>query len=82
MEPSALLLGQALALSGLIGATGGYAGLIRRRRVADELLTVALATRAAVERVDRAMVLGRIDHTFIRSSYVQRSRYPGQRSRP
>ena len=75
MEPSNLLLAQALSLSGLVGATGAYAGIVRRRRdlgvVADE---VAIASAAAVERVDRHISLSRLDATFIKSAYRRRDR--------
>jgi hypothetical protein len=81
MEPSDLLLGQALTLSGLIGASAAYAGIVRRRVEARTAQVVASASRSAVDRVDRALVLGRIDHTFIRSAYLPHGRYPGIRRR-
>ena len=81
MEPSNLLLAQALTLSGLIGAAGAYAGLIRRRgdrRVAETAMT---ASQSAIDRVERSLVLGRLDQTFIRSAYLPHRRYPGWRRR-
>lgn len=75
MEPTNLLLAQALSLSGLVGASGVYAGILRRRgerRTQDEIS--AHASHAAAERVDRHRALGRIEQTFIRSAYQRRDR--------
>lgn len=75
MEPTNLLLAQALTLSGLVGASGAYAGILRRRserRIEDEV--TAHASHAATERIDRHRALGRIEHTFVRSAYQHRDR--------
>ena len=82
MEPGNLLLAQDITLSGLIGASGAYAGIIRRRQERRIMSHVAAsASQAAVDRVDRSLVLGRIDHTFIRSAFLPHRRYPGHRRR-
>ncbi|HEX7197597.1 MAG TPA: hypothetical protein VF364_12290 [Candidatus Limnocylindria bacterium] len=78
MEPTNLLLAQALSLSGLVGASGAYAGILRRRR--DRQGEAALASNAAAERVDRHMALARIDHTFVKSAV--RHQHSGQDRRP
>lgn len=71
MDASHLLLAQTLALSGLIGGTAAYAGLIRRRaeRVIGE--RSALASQAAVERVGRTLALGHLENTFLRGPYPE-----------
>jgi hypothetical protein len=75
MEASNLLLAQALSLSGLVGATASYAGIVRRRRaVAAVAEAAAFASAAAVERVDRHRSLGRLEDTFIKSAYHRRDR--------
>jgi hypothetical protein len=75
MEPSNLLLAQAMSLSGLIAASAGYAGMIRRRQQRRTEMHVATAANdAAVDRVERSLVLGRIDRTFIKSAYIPRRR--------
>jgi hypothetical protein len=75
MEPSNLLLAQALSLSGLVGATAAYAGIVRRRRDLGALTqATALASAAAVERVDRHLSLSRLEDTFVRSAYRRRDR--------
>jgi hypothetical protein len=75
MDSSTLLLAQTLSLSGLIGATGAYAGIIRRRNVGRlAAQRVALVSAAAVERVDRHLSLSRLEHTFVRSAYRRRDR--------
>jgi hypothetical protein len=58
---STTLLGQLVAVSGLIGAIGAYAGILRRRRefrhadrIADE------ATSSAIDRVARLRALDRV----------------------
>ena len=85
MEPANLLLAQALTLAGLIGASGAYAGIIRRRqehRIAS--FAGATASQAAVDRVERSLALGRIgriDHTFVRSAYLPHGRYPRHKRR-
>ena len=82
MEPSNLLLAQAMTLSGLVGASGAYAGIIRRRSLRRlETESSLAASQTAVDRVERSLVLGRLDDTFIRSSYVSKDRYPGKRRR-
>ena len=82
MEPSNLLLAQAITLGGLIGASGAYAGIIRRRgRHRLESASVLAAGQSAVDRVERSLVLGRLDHTFIRSAYLPHGRYPDKRRR-
>ena len=75
MEPGTLFIAQAVSLSGLIAASAGYASLIRRRHHRrDELQAGTAASNAAVERVERSLVLGRIDHTFVKSAYPHRRR--------
>jgi hypothetical protein len=74
MEPSNLLLAQALSLSGLVAATASYAGILRRRRDLGELTASAFASAAAVERVDRHLSLSRLEDTFIKSAYRRRDR--------
>jgi hypothetical protein len=70
MQPSHLLLAQALSLSGLVAACGAYAGLIRRRRDRrTELQATTDASTSAVSRIERSMALSHIDHTFSRSAY-------------
>lgn len=75
MEAAALLVAQALSLSGLIGASGAYAGIVRRRQ--DHRLEVRAAaaiSTAAVDRIDRHRTLARLDQTFIKSAYRPRDR--------
>ena len=82
MEPNSLLLAQAITLSGLIGASGAYAGIIRRRqerRIESDF--VVAAGEALSEREDRSPLIGRVDNTFIRSAYLPHGRYPGHRRR-
>ena len=82
MEPSNLLLAQTVSLCGLIGAAGAYGGIIRRRvEYRLESASAASAAETAVDRVERSLVLGRLDHTFIRSAYLPHGRYPGKRRR-
>ena len=82
MEPSNLLLAQAITLSGLIGASGAYAGIIRRRGERRlESASAVVAAQSAVDRVERSLILGRLDHTFIRSAYLPHGRYPDKRRR-
>jgi hypothetical protein len=65
MQPVHVLLAQALSLSGLVAASGAYAGIVRRRSERRiEIQAVAHASQAAVTRVDRSMALSRIDRTF------------------
>lgn len=79
MEVSNVLLAQTVALCGLIGAAGAYAGMIRRRvEHRMESASADAAAQTAVDRVERTLVLGRIDHTFIRSAYLPHGRYPGK----
>jgi hypothetical protein len=82
MDPSNLLLAQAITLIGLIGASGAYAGIVRRRgQHRLEAASAAAAGQSAVDRVERSLVLGRLDHTFIRSAYLPHGRYPDKRRR-
>jgi hypothetical protein len=82
MDPSNLLLAQAITLSGLIGASGAYAGIVRRRgQHRLEAASSAAAGQSAVDRVERSLILGRLDHTFIRSAYLPHGRYPDKRRR-
>jgi hypothetical protein len=75
MEPSTFLLAQAMSLSGLIAASAGYAGLIRRRHHRrNEMEIASAASSAALDRVERSLVLGRIDRTFVRSAYLPKRR--------
>ena len=70
MQPTDVLLAQALSFSGLVGASGAYAGIIRRRqghRV--EAHASADASEAAVERVQRSIALSKLDRTFTKSAY-------------
>jgi hypothetical protein len=77
MEPSTVLLAQALTLSGLIGSAGAYAGIVRRRAEWRlEMRAADASTRSAVDRVQRVIALGRIDRTFVRSAYLPHGRYP------
>lgn len=70
MDPNHLLLAQALSLSGLIGGSGAYAGIMRRRqRRRLEGQASAAAGQIAVERVDRSLALSRLDRTFTSSVY-------------
>jgi hypothetical protein len=80
MEPANILLAQALTLIGLIGASGAYASLIRRRQESRvEHAAAVAASQSAAERVESTLFLGRVDHTFIRSAYLPHRRYPGKR---
>lgn len=82
MEPSYLLLAQTLSLSGLMGASGAYAGIVRRRQERRiELQALDNASGAAVERVDRAMALSRLSRTFSPSVYERQGRAPESRER-
>jgi hypothetical protein len=75
MEPSQLILAQALSFSGLLGASGAYAGIIRRRHAHRlEAEASAEAGRTAVTRVDRSLALWRLDRTFTSSAYRRRDR--------
>jgi hypothetical protein len=75
MQPLHILLAQALSLSGLVAASGAYAGIVRRRlERRTEIQAVAHASQAAVTRVDRSMALSRIDRTFSASAYRRRDR--------
>lgn len=75
MEPSTFLLAQAMSLSGLIAASAGYAGLIRRRQQRrSEMHVATAASDAALDRVERSLVLGRIDRTFVKSAYLPKRR--------
>jgi hypothetical protein len=79
MEPSHLVLAQTLSLSGLVVATGAYAGIVRRRGERRmELRASANAGQAAVDRTDRAMALSRLRRTFTPSAY-QRPVIPAPR---
>lgn len=75
MEPTQLLLAQTLALSGLVGAVGAYAGILRRRANGRlEAAAISVANEAAIERVERHMTLARLEHTFVKSAYRPRNR--------
>lgn len=69
MDAPHLLLAQSLSLSGLIGAAGAYAALIRRRAERLDAHRALLASQAAVERVDRTLALGHLEHTYLRGPY-------------
>lgn len=71
MDASHLLLAQSLSLSGLIGAVGAYAGIVRRRAQRLDEQRAVLASQAAAERVGRAMALGHLEHTFLRGHYPE-----------
>jgi hypothetical protein len=75
MDQSHLVLQQALSLSGLIGAAAAYAGIIRRRQERRIALNTTAASQSAIDRVERSLVLGRIDHTFVRTAYLPHRRY-------
>jgi hypothetical protein len=79
MESANVLLAQALTLIGLIGASGAYASLIRRRQESRVEHAAAAASQSAAERVENALFLGRVDHTFIRSAYLPHRRYADRR---
>ena len=75
MDPSQLLLAQTLSLSGLLGASGAYAGIVRRRRENRiQLKAMADATHAAIERVERSRALSRLSRTFSPSVYQRHRR--------
>jgi hypothetical protein len=75
MQPGTLLIAQAMSLSGLIAASVGYASLTRRRHHRRiELQAATTASNAALDHVERSLVLGRIDRTFVNSAYVPRRR--------
>lgn len=75
MEPGTLLIAQAMSLSGLIAASAGYFGLIRRRSHRRTVLQAeTTASNAALERVERSLILGRIDRTFVKSAYLPKRR--------
>jgi hypothetical protein len=77
VEPSYLLLAQTLSLSGLLGASGAYAGIVRRRHERRiELQALDDASGTAVERVDRDMALSRLRRTFSASVYERQGRAP------
>lgn len=60
---STYLLGQLVAVAGLIGAVGAYAGVLRRRGVVrDGTRAANAATEAAIARVARLRGLDRITH--------------------
>lgn len=72
MEQTSQLLAQLLSLSGLVGASGAYAGIVRRRRELHDDVEAAQTSSAAAERIDRHMALSRIDHTYVRSAVRHR----------
>lgn len=75
MESGTILVAQAVSLSGLIAASAAYGALIRRRHHRrNELMVTAAASSAAIDRVERSLVLGRIDRTFVRSAYLPKRR--------
>ncbi|HEX7171475.1 MAG TPA: hypothetical protein VF365_02585 [Candidatus Limnocylindria bacterium] len=83
MDPSQLLLAQTLSLSGLLGASGAYAGVVRRRQERRiEMQASADASQAAVERVDRTMALARLRRTFTPSVYQDRATTDRRRRTP
>jgi hypothetical protein len=58
---STTILGQLVAVSGLVGAIGAYAGILRRRRAsrnADRITDEA--TSSAIDRVARLRALDRV----------------------
>ena len=70
MDSTHLLLAQALSMSGLLGASGAYAGMVRRRH--DHRLEVeeaSLASDAAIERVERELAMAHLENTFSKSVY-------------
>jgi hypothetical protein len=82
MEPGHLLLAQTLSLSGLLGASGAYAGILRRRRERRiDMLASADAGKAAVDRTDRSVALSRLSRTFSPSVYQRQGRASGIRGR-
>ena len=82
MDPSQLLLAQTLSLSGLLGASGAYAGIVRRRHeLRIELQAMAEASDAAAERVDRSMALSRLSRTFSPSVYQRQGHASENRER-
>ena len=75
MDTSQLLVAQALSLSGLIGASGAYAGILRRRADARSVMRAAIdSSLAAVDRVDRSMALARLERTFEKSAVRREDR--------
>ena len=73
MGPSELLLAQAISLSGLLGATAAYAGIVRRRSALRlEFAAAAQSSRTATERVERHLTLARLEHTFTKSAFRRR----------
>lgn len=81
MEPSHLLLVQTLSLSALVGATGAYAGILRRRQAKRiDLQAMAGASHAAVDRVDRSLILTRLRRTFSPSAYPRHGVAPSPHS--
>ena len=73
MDTSHLILAQSLSLSGLVGATGAYAGLVRRRHARQVAVEAsAQSSQAAVDRVDRSMALARLRRTFSPSVYERK----------
>jgi hypothetical protein len=68
VDNSQLLVAQALSLSGLIGAAGAYAGILRRRADARMVTRAAMdSSLVAVDRVDRSIALSRLERTFDKS---------------
>ena len=75
MEVNHLLLAQTLSLSGLLGASGAYAGIVRRRRERRiDLQASADASHTAADRVERSMALAHLDRTFTPSVYQRQDR--------
>jgi 16S rRNA C1402 (ribose-2'-O) methylase RsmI len=75
VDSTQLLLVQALSLSGLVGGTGAYAGLVRHRQERrTSWAAAALSSQAAVERVVQHMALARLQNTFAKSSIRPRNR--------
>ena len=73
MDPTNIALVQLLSLSGLVGASGAYAGIVRRRHERRmEAETAARSSDVAVERVARHRALTGIENTFARSAYPHR----------
>jgi hypothetical protein len=75
VDTSQLLVAQALSLSGLIGAAGAYAGIVRRRAEARVVMRASVdSSLVAVDRVDRSMALSRLERTFERSAVHREDR--------
>lgn len=62
MDPTQLLLAQALSLSGLVGGTGAYAGIVRHRHERQIESAAADRSNQAVERVEQQLTLTRLEH--------------------